>query len=77
MSLSPVELRADVAALLGVSVEALDDAAPLTDQGLDSMRLITLIEQWRAKGTEVDFFTISSLPCLRDWESYVCGEGSI
>ncbi|PRQ12382.1 isochorismatase [Corynebacterium sp. 13CS0277] len=69
--MTPHELRSSVTSILGV--DDIDPTIPLTDQGLDSVRLITLVETWREQGTEVDFFTIASLPTLNDWEALICG----
>lgn len=41
----------------------LDD--DLTDHGLDSVRLMTLLERWRAAGWHVEFAAVAVRPTLR------------
>lgn len=64
----PLErLRADVAALLG---EPPSDIAPdddLLDLGLDSVRLMTLVERWRGEGAQVTFVELAEHRTLEAW----------
>ncbi|CAM5649170.1 Isochorismatase [Streptomyces avidinii] len=39
----------------------------LLDQGLDSIRLMTLVERWRAEGARVSFVDLAERPTLRAW----------
>ncbi|MER5874244.1 phosphopantetheine-binding protein [Streptomyces sp. NPDC002044] len=39
----------------------------LLDQGLDSIRLMSLIEKWRAEGAKVTFVDLAERPTLRQW----------
>ncbi|MGW6871877.1 phosphopantetheine-binding protein [Streptomyces xanthophaeus] len=39
----------------------------LLDQGLDSIRLMTLVERWRAEGAHVTFVDLAERPTLRAW----------
>ncbi|MDO4927859.1 MAG: phosphopantetheine-binding protein [Corynebacterium sp.] len=55
------------AGVLDVDPTKLNLSTPLIDQGLDSLRLIALIEELRAQDIEVDFFEVSSLPALEQW----------
>ncbi|MFI8829238.1 phosphopantetheine-binding protein [Streptomyces sp. NPDC053431] len=60
-------LRREVADLLGVPTEQLAADVPLPDQGLDSIRLMTLVERWRAQGAEVTFADLAEQPTLNQW----------
>ncbi|MFJ4106929.1 phosphopantetheine-binding protein [Oerskovia enterophila] len=59
---------ADLVDVLGVGGSAaheigLDD--DLTDHGLDSVRLMALLERWRAAGWPVEFAQVAVEPTLR------------
>ncbi|MFJ2298341.1 phosphopantetheine-binding protein [Oerskovia paurometabola] len=59
---------ADVVDVLGAGGSAaheigLDD--DLTDHGLDSVRLMALLERWRAAGRSVEFAQVAVEPTLR------------
>ncbi|MBF6329410.1 phosphopantetheine-binding protein [Nocardia transvalensis] len=59
---------ADVASALGVDPGELTDETDLLDAGLDSVRIMSLVEKWRAAGYEhVDFPTLASDPVLGSW----------
>lgn len=66
--LNKEEMLADVASEIGIDLAELRMDVPLEDQGLDSLRLVTLVEQWRARGHEVDFFRVLGLSTLAEWE---------
>ncbi|MGH3596153.1 MAG: phosphopantetheine-binding protein, partial [Mycobacterium sp.] len=44
---NPEAIRAEVAELLGVGVDAVDPDCNLVGQGLDSIRMMTLAGRWR------------------------------
>lgn len=67
MTLSTERLHQDTAEILGVSTTQLRTDLPLTDQGLDSLRLMTLVESWRAEGAQVEFHQLFGLSTLDDW----------
>ncbi|MDO4910993.1 MAG: phosphopantetheine-binding protein [Corynebacterium sp.] len=54
---------------IGIEPQALNPDASLIDQGLDSMRMIALIEELRVQGVEADFFALAECVSLRDWAS--------
>lgn len=59
---------ADVATALGVDPAELTDDTNLLDAGLDSVRIMSLVEKWRAAGHEdVDFPTLAADPVLGSW----------
>ncbi|MFI7357793.1 phosphopantetheine-binding protein [Streptomyces avidinii] len=39
----------------------------LLDQGLDSIRLMSLVEKWRAEGARISFVDLAERPTLRQW----------
>ncbi|TDD77936.1 phosphopantetheine-binding protein [Actinomadura rubrisoli] len=65
--LTPERIRADVADVLSVRADDLTDDARLTDQGLDSIRLMTLIERWRAEGVDVEIVDLAERPTVAQW----------
>lgn len=70
--LTPERLRAEVVELLGHEVA---DDADLFDEGLDSMRLMTLTERWRADGSEAGFVDLVQEPTLAAWNTLVVPPG--
>lgn len=58
----------DVAAALGVRTEELTPETDLLDAGLDSVRIMSLVQKWRADGHDhIDFPTLASDPVLGSW----------
>ncbi|GIG65185.1 isochorismatase family protein [Phytomonospora endophytica] len=55
------EVRAEVAALLD---EPVDDDESLIDAGLDSIRVMTLVESWKARGLSVGFADLAEDPTI-------------
>jgi aryl carrier-like protein len=73
-SLSREQVVADVAAALGVAPEELSETKDLIDAGLDSVRLMTLVEKWRTAGSVgADFPTLAAEPMLGPWITVVLG----
>nr|ASV47083.1 isochorismatase [uncultured bacterium] len=62
--MSPQELHAEVVDLLGEPVGADDD---LLDAGLDSIRLMSLVERLRAGGHQVSFVELAETPTVNAW----------
>ncbi|MGW6692143.1 phosphopantetheine-binding protein [Rhodococcus sp. NPDC054953] len=58
---------ADLAALLDLPADEFTDEADLLDLGLDSVRLMSLVERWRSEGAVVDFVDLASDPHLGAW----------
>lgn len=69
-------LRREVAALLGQAPETLGNEDDLLDLGLDSIRLMSLVEQWRARGMEVEFVDLAERPTLTAWTRRLAGSGN-
>jgi bifunctional isochorismate lyase/aryl carrier protein len=60
-------VRADIAELLYLEPEEVLDSENLFDAGLDSVRLIGLIERWRGHGATVAFADLAERPTLSAW----------
>lgn len=57
-------LADEIATLLSVDVKELQPDEPLFNWGLDSLRIMTLVERWRARGLDVSFVTLAEEPTL-------------
>ncbi|MGI5448023.1 phosphopantetheine-binding protein [Streptomyces sp. CA-243310] len=57
----------DVAEVLYVEPADISPDEDLIDQGLDSIRLMTLVERWRAEGARISFVDLAERPTLREW----------
>lgn len=60
-------LQAQVATLLDVQPDEVGPDESLLDLGLDSMRVLSLVEQWRADGVEVSFTDLAAEPTVAGW----------
>jgi aryl carrier-like protein len=60
-------IRADVAALLHVNSDDVHEGDNLFESGLDSIRLLTLLEKWREAGVVVSFVELAEQPTLEQW----------
>ncbi|GII00796.1 phosphopantetheine-binding protein [Planobispora takensis] len=67
MSETAVRLRAEIAELLYVDPEELGFEENLIDAGLDSIRVMTLIERWRRDGREIGFPDLVEKPTVAAW----------
>jgi aryl carrier-like protein len=67
MALDKEQVLGQISELLDMDVHTLDWSGDLTDFGMDSIRVMTLIEQWRAAGVPVDFLEVASAPTVRNW----------
>ncbi|WJY68448.1 phosphopantetheine-binding protein [Corynebacterium auris] len=67
MALTRSAILTDIARALGVDDNAVDPAAPLEDQGLDSLGIVNLAEKWRSAGEDVDYFDLVTLPTADQW----------
>ena len=70
------QMVADLAEVLGIPVaelleETADGDVSLVDLGLDSVRLMTLVERWQAGGRELDYVEFASDPDLETWVAAV------
>ncbi|NLU84586.1 phosphopantetheine-binding protein [Rhodococcus sp. HNM0569] len=67
------QIHSDVAEVLGLPVAELDADANLLDEGLDSVRVMSLIERWRAAGADVDLVDLVAEPTVTRWSEVVAG----
>ncbi|WP_330275556.1 phosphopantetheine-binding protein [Lentzea sp. NBC_00516] len=68
MSLSNEQLIADVADVLFIEPTEIDYELSLRDQGMDSVRLMDLVERWRSAGVDrIDFITLAEDSRLGHW----------
>ncbi|UJW29512.1 phosphopantetheine-binding protein [Saccharothrix sp. AJ9571] len=73
--LTAEQIRADVAGLIGCDEAELTPDADLLDLGLDSIRIMGLIERWRAAGaTGLEFADLAEQPQLGHWTAVLAGE---
>ncbi|MET9805816.1 phosphopantetheine-binding protein [Streptomyces halstedii] len=67
-TLSPERVRADVAELLDCDPADIAADENLVDLGLDSVRIMVLIERWRAAGAaSLEFPDLAEQPELAHW----------
>ena len=68
MTLSSEQAQEDVAHVLYVAVDELDHGLDLREQGMDSVRVMQLVELWRTAGVEkVDYIVLAEDPRLERW----------
>lgn len=67
MALSEQRIIDDIAQILEVDADTISRETALADAGLDSLRMVMLVENWRSEGNEVDFQELISLPTLGQW----------
>ncbi len=60
-------LRVHVAALLNIDAAELQDDDSLLDWGLDSIRIMSLVERWRSAGADLTFMALAENPTLEAW----------
>lgn len=75
MGLTKNALRADIAELLFMEDDELADDADLFEEGLDSVRLLGLVERWRAAGAEVAFVDLAATPTVNAWWRVISSRG--
>ena len=68
-------IRSDVAEMLACDPAEIDADEDLLDRGLDSIRLMTLVERWRAAGATLEFPDLAEQPVLRHWTTVVGRSG--
>ncbi|WP_240519671.1 phosphopantetheine-binding protein [Amycolatopsis antarctica] len=57
----------DIAELLEIDRAELEPEDNLVDEGLDSIRIMSLVERWNAAGANVGFVDLAERPTLADW----------
>ena len=72
MRVTAEQIRSDVAELLACDPAEIDPNEDLLDRGLDSMRLMSLVERWREAGaTDLEFPDLAEQPELGHWVKVV------
>lgn len=67
-------VRADIARVLQTDVEDIADTDNLIDHGLDSIRLMSLVQAWQADGAPVAFDQLAEYPEVNHWLRLLRGE---
>jgi bifunctional isochorismate lyase/aryl carrier protein len=75
-SLSIAELRSQLANLLQCSPQEIGSEDNLLDWGLDSIRLMSLVERWRQAGIEVSFTDLAERPTLANWSQLLARQAA-
>ena len=65
------ELRAAVAELLEVERSAVGDEDDLLRLGMDSLRMMRLVNRWRREGVRVSSRVLAGEPTLAAWASHL------
>lgn len=60
-------VRKQVAELLNESSSDIDDNEDLVDRGLDSIRIMSLVEKWRSTGSDITFMKLAERPTISTW----------
>ena len=66
---SPAQLQRQIAQALQIHPDDFEASDNLMDVGLDSIRLMSLLDQWRNAGANVDFIDLADTPTVNDWSS--------
>ncbi|MER7665380.1 phosphopantetheine-binding protein [Streptomyces sp. NPDC096193] len=68
MALTVQQIRQDVADVLGEDPTDIPDDEDLGDHGLDSVRLMSLVEWWRREhAAEISFVDLAERPAIEVW----------
>ncbi|MEU9356700.1 phosphopantetheine-binding protein [Streptomyces sp. NPDC047973] len=74
-SLSYERILGDVAEILGCDTSEIGPEDNLYDLGLDSVRLMTLIERWRSAGAhQLELPDLAERPEIAYWSTLLTGE---
>lgn len=60
-------VKAGVGKIMNIPADQVEENESLVDQGLDSLRLVTLIEEWRTDGADIDFHAFLEADTLNEW----------
>ncbi|MEV6599794.1 phosphopantetheine-binding protein [Actinoplanes sp. NPDC051346] len=71
---SAAALQAQIAEVLGEPADSFGPDDDLLDVGLDSIRLMTLVERWRAGGLRVGFIDLAEQPTVNGWWSLMTSQ---
>ncbi len=65
--ISAAAMRSDIAAIMHLDESELTDDASPEDLGLDSIRLMELVERWRGQGAAIEFADLAERLTLGQW----------
>ena len=68
-TVTDVDVRDEVAGVLGVDADSLSPTDDLVMHGLDSLRIMRLAGQWRKRGHDIDFARMAAEPTLQAWSA--------
>lgn len=60
-------MHADIAQILSLTRDEIDPDENLSYMGLDSIRLMSLLEQWRNQGAQIQFVDLAEKTTLNEW----------
>ncbi|MCM3782688.1 isochorismatase family protein [Neobacillus mesonae] len=60
-------LRGRIADIMGIDPSELNEEEDLTLLGLDSIRIMALVEEWRSSGLEITFVDLLDKPTIAEW----------
>ena len=66
---SAADLHAQIAGVLEEPADSFGPDDDLIEVGLDSIRLMTLVERWRSGGARLDFADLAEQPTVNGWWS--------
>lgn len=67
-------VRGDIARVLQADAEDIADTDNLIDHGLDSIRLMSLVQRWQDDGAPVAFDQLAEYPEINHWLRLLRGE---
>jgi aryl carrier-like protein len=67
------DVREHVAEVLGEPSTDIGDHDDLLDRGLDSIRLMSLVQRWRELGIETSFIDLAETPTVAAWSELFAG----
>lgn len=68
MSVTESQALSDIASILFVDVDDLDLEHDLRDQGMDSVRIMEIVQRWRSAGLPgVDFISLAEDQRIEHW----------
>lgn len=71
---TPDRVRMDIARVLQADPTDLADADNLIDHGLDSIRLMALVQTWQMAGAAITFEQLAEYPEITHWVRLLRGE---
>ena len=73
VALTVDDVREQVAEVLGEPTERIGDHDDLLELGLDSIRLMGLLERWRELGIGTSFVDLAETPTVAAWSALFAG----